>query len=86
MERQTEVLPQRLALVSLDLIRHRVCVCARAFTVCSVRVNKPLRLLRLSLPVLLERNPRGKAVDRIVRSVSKLLLLSCVPFSLSHTL
>jgi hypothetical protein len=31
----------------------------------SVRVNKPLRLLRLSLPVLLERNPRGKAVDRI---------------------
>jgi hypothetical protein len=36
-----------------------------------VRVNKPLRLLRLSLPVLLERNPRGKAVDRIVRPVSK---------------
>lgn len=30
-----------------------------------VRVNKPLRMLRLTLPLLLDRNPLSKAVDKI---------------------
>jgi hypothetical protein len=34
-----------------------------------VRVNKPLRMLRLTLPLLLDRNPHSKAVDKIVRAI-----------------